>query len=342
MADIIPDASIITDLSSSEERGAQRLPVEKLEEYMQWKYGMFIHWGMSTYDEQDLSACESIETYDPTDLSVDEWISVARDAGMRYVVLTAKHVAGHALWPSAYGDYSVKNSKDTTDVVGEFVNACRDKGLHVGIYYCAWDNTNLFGMDVTKDWKQYGYGVTHTNDAYREFMWNQCDELIENYSPDLFWIDMPKVLPYDKRRELYDRITTKKPEIFCGYNHSCQNGTTFDPTFAHPSDFMTMERTIPNYHAGHGKKCYFQWKEILGEKYFVPGETNDTIGREWFYHDFDEVRNDQDLLGMYMATVGREANFLLNCPPDKRGRMPQRWIDALQRLRKNIDLVGLE
>lgn len=341
MADPIPDQNNIKEVSE-QGKGEQRLSIEKLQDFMQWKYGMFIHWGMSTFDGLELSACEPIETYDPTDLDVDEWISVARDAGMKYAVLTTKHVAGHALWPSAYGDYSVKNSKNTTDVVGEYVTACRNKGIKVGFYYCAWDNTNLFGMPITRDWTEYGYGVTHTNDAYREFMWNQCDELIETYDPDYFWVDMPKVLPYDKRTELYEHLTAKKPEMFFAYNHSCQNGSTYDQTFAWPSDIMTMERNFPNYFNGHGKKSYFDWKEVLGKTYFIPGETNDTIGREWFYEEDDAVRNDKDLLGLYMGTTGRGVNFLLNCPPDKRGRMPQRWTDALMRLRKNIDLVGLD
>ena len=341
MADPIPDQTNIT-IVDGDGIGHQRLSMKRLREFESWKYGMFIHWGMSTFDGKELSACEPIETYQPTDLKVDEWISVARDAGMKYAVLTTKHVSGHALWPSAYGDYSVKNSAVTTDVVGAYVDACRSKGLKAGIYYCAWDNTNLFGMNLTRDWKEYGYGMTTTNDAYREFMWNQCDELLETYDPDYFWVDMPKVLPLDKRIELYEHITARKPEILFAYNHSCQNGTTFDQTFAWPSDIMTLERNFPNAYNGHAKQSYLPWKDVLGKSCYIPGETNDTIGREWFYEENDAVRNDKDLLGMYMATTGRGVNFLLNCPPDKRGRMPQRWIDALMRLRKNIDLVGLD
>lgn len=341
MADPIPDQ---TNIKLVEDKGSgdQRLAVEKLQEFQQWKYGMFIHWGMSTFHGKELSACEPIETYNPTDLNVDEWISVAHDAGMKYAVLTTKHVAGHALWPSAFGDYSVKNSADTTDVVGAYVEACRSKGLKVGFYYCAWDNTNLFGDAPTPDWNAYALGMTTTNEAYREFMWNQTDELLDTYDPDYFWVDMPKVLPLDARINYYNHVTEKKPDVFFAYNHSCQNGTTFDPTFAWPSDIMTMERNFPNAYNGHAKQDYFQWKEILGATCYIPGETNDTIGRKWFYEEEDAVRSDKDLLGMYMATTGRDVNFLLNCPPDKRGRMPQRWADALMRLRKNIDLVGLD
>lgn len=341
MAEPIPDQ---TNIKPVDDNGAgdQRLTIEKLQEFQQWKYGMFIHWGMSTFDGKELSACEPIETYNPTDLNVDEWISVARDAGMQYAVLTTKHVAGHALWPSAHGDYSVKNSADTTDVVGEYTEACRSKGLKVGFYYCAWDNTNLFGMAPTPDWNAYALGNTTTNEAFREFMWNQTDELLDIYDPDYFWTDMPKVLPPDARTDFYNHVTEKKPDVFFAYNHSCQNGTEFDPTFAWPSDIMTLERNFPNAYNGHAKKSYFQWKEILGKNCYIPGETNDTIGREWFYEEDDAVRSDKDLLGMYMATTGRGVNFLLNCPPDQRGRMPQRWSDALMRLRKNIDLVGLD
>ena len=81
MADPIPDQNNIKVVTDSGP-GDQRCSVERLREFEQWKYGMFIHWGMSTFDGLELSACEPIETYAPTDLDVDEWISAARDAGM--------------------------------------------------------------------------------------------------------------------------------------------------------------------------------------------------------------------------------------------------------------------
>lgn len=340
MAEQIPDQNNIK-IPGETGKGKQRLTLEQLKDFQSWKYGMFIHWGMSFFDGKELSAGEPIETYAPTDLNVDQWISVARDAGMNYAVLTAKHVAGHALWPSRYGDYSVKNSADKTDVVGEYVKACRSKGLKAGLYYCAWDNTNLFGMKHTKDWNEYALGMTTTNSAYRDFMWNQVEELITDYNPDYLWVDMPKVLPLDDRFKLYYRAVELKPDLIFAYNHSCQNGSTFDPTFAWPSDIMTLERTIPNAYSGHGDRSYYDWKEILGETYFIPGEMYDTIGRQWFFHDDDPVRSDADLLGMYLTSTGRGVNFLLNCPPDRRGLMPEPWIGGLQRLRKNLDRLAL-
>ena len=342
MADAIDlPQSTDTTIDSTPADPAQRLSLDRLKRFQELRYGMFIHWGMSTYDGKELSSCEPIETYNPTNLDVGQWVSTARDAGMKYAVLTTKHVAGHALWPSKYGKYSVAHSRCKTDVVGEFVNACRDKGVKPCFYYCAWDNTNLFGMEPTPDWAEYAKGMIHTNDAYREFMSNQVDELLENYGPiEMLWVDIPHVLPMDYRYELYKRATAKDPNMIFLFNHSCQNGTTLNPKVFWPTDVMTLERTIPNHAAGHAKQSYYCWKNVMGKDYYIPGEHNDTIGREWFWQDDDKPRSDHDLLGMVLMSTARGVNCLLNVPPDKSGVIPDKWIQPLQRLRKNLDTVG--
>ncbi len=341
MAIDLPQSVLNRKSTADKNSFKQRLSIERLKQFEALKFGMFIHWGMSTYDGQELSGGTPLSVYDPTNLDVDQWISVARDAGMKYAVLTVKHVAGMALWPTKFGEYSVKYAKDQTDVVGEFVTACHNKGIKPCFYYCAWDNTNLFGMKKTPDWSAYSLGMTTTNEAYREFMYGQLDELLDIYGDiEMMWIDMPKVLPLEHRFETYQRVTQKQPNIICGYNHSCQNGTTFDPTFAWPSDIMTMERTIPNHAAGHARQSYYAEKDILGDMYYIPGEYNDTIGHEWFWQDDDPVRSDNDLLGMVLGSTGRGVNCLLNVPPNREGIIPTRWSDALNRLAKNIDAIG--
>ena len=89
------------------------------------------------------------------------------------------------------------------------------------------------------------------------------------------------------------------------------------------------------------EKNYIPWKTILGKEYFIPGETCDTVGHKWFYEEDDEPQSDEELIGLYLAVRGPGANLLLNAPPDPRGRMSQRWRYALMRLRKNIDLLGM-
>ena len=103
---------------------SQRLSIEKLRAFEALGYGMFIHYGMSTFLANELPDGKDPATaYAPTNLDVGQWISVARDAGMKYAILTTKHVAGHCLWPSKLTDYTVAHIADTTDVVEAFVTA---------------------------------------------------------------------------------------------------------------------------------------------------------------------------------------------------------------------------
>src|SRR6266508_5068742 len=114
----MPDEAI----TSAKARGAQRLPPDVLGKWESLGYGMFIHFGMSTFVGKELpSGKEPSTAYAPTKLDVDQWIQVARDAGMKYAVLTTKHVAGHCLWPSKPTAYHVATSSNKTDVVSKFV-----------------------------------------------------------------------------------------------------------------------------------------------------------------------------------------------------------------------------
>jgi alpha-L-fucosidase len=159
------------------ETGAQRLSLEKLQAWESWKYGMFIHFGMSTFVANELpDGLAPASTYHPDHLDVDSWIQTARDAGMTYAVLTTKHVAGHCLWPTKFTDYSVKKSGSTTDAVEAFVKACARHGVKPGFYYCSWDNHNRFGSQTPSD--KPGFGAAYTTSVYQTFQTNQITELL--------------------------------------------------------------------------------------------------------------------------------------------------------------------
>ncbi len=102
------------------------------------------------------------------------------------------------------------------------------------------------------------------------------------------------------------------------------------------ADIIAVERFLPNSHAGHVK-----WREIEGKKYYMPGEVCDPIGREWFFTEDDQPRSDEELLGMYLVSISRGTNLLLDVGPDKHGLIPQKYVGALQRLRKNLDRLGV-
>jgi alpha-L-fucosidase len=320
--------------NNPEKEGSQRLSMEKLKNWESLGYGMFIHFGMSTFDGEELSKGDKPSPlYDPAQLDVDQWIRVARDAGMKYAVLTTKHVSGHCLWPSKYTDYHVGTSSNTTDVVGAFVTACQKYGVLPGFYYCSWDNHHLFG---SKTPTVTGWGNAYTTEEYREFQMNQVEELIRNYGPVMeMWIDIPGVLGADGRREQYNQIAGLSPETIIMMNSGFGDGSELKYNYAWPTDLMAIERWLPS--SNHGYNPWFTITETLGEpkEYYIPGEVCDPIGYEWFFQDGDALRPDNELLGIRLICEARKVNLLLDVPPDRRGVIPQKSVDSLMRLQKN-------
>lgn len=193
--------------SAVQKVGAQRLPLERLRMWERLEYGMFIHFGMSMFDGDEVSWRDQPSTvYEPDRLDVDQWVAVAADSGMRCAVLTAKHTAGHCLWPADRTDYHVGTGGNPTDVVAEFVAACERRGLIAGLYYCSWDNHHTFGsVPPRRGREQEGF----TTQAYRHFQLSQIEELLTRYGPiGEVWIDIPAVLGPDGRREQYAQIAS--------------------------------------------------------------------------------------------------------------------------------------
>lgn len=326
--------------------GAQRLPVPALQEWEALKFGMFIHFGMSTFLDSELpGGSEPSTAYAPDKLDVDQWVSVARDAGMKYAVLTTKHVAGHSLWPTKLNDYHVGTSGNKTDVVGAFVKACERRGVKPGFYYCAWDNHNRFGsvtpnqapLPPGRNGPPLGRNSAYVTQAYLDFQWAQITELMDNYGPITeWWLDIPSLLPRDFRNRLYAHIAGRQPGTLIVCNNGIGDGSEYQPDRSWPTDAITIERFLPNSMSGHVK-----WRNIDGQNYYLPGEVCDPIGAEWFYSEFDQPRSDAELLGMYLTTVSRGANLLLDVAPDPHGLVPERYVAALRRLRKNLDALAM-
>ena len=311
----------------------QRLSLEKLRAWETLGYGLFIHFGMSTFDTKELSMGDQPSSfYAPDRLDVDQWIRVAKDAGMKYAILTAKHVSGHCLWPTKYTDYNVSTSGNPTDVVGEFVKACEKHGIMPGFYYCSWDNHNVFGS-LTPTMTQWDNA--YVTDEYLTFQTNQITELLTQYGKiGEVWVDIPKVLPRGYRHKLYHHIAELQPDAVIVMNAG-SDGNTLSVPFTWPTDILTIERFLPNSNKGY--QCV---REIEGKHYYIPGEVCDPIGYEWFYVDHDVLRSDGELLGMYLIARSRHTNLLLDVPPDTHGVIPLQSVDALMRLKKNIERLA--
>lgn len=320
-----------TNLNIRPQDVSQRLSLDKLHAFEGLGYGMFIHYGMSTFVMNELpDGKHPPSTYAPTKLDVGQWISVARDAGMKYAILTTKHVAGHCLWPSKLTDYTVANSADKTDVVEKFVSACREKGVLPGFYYCSWDNHNRFGSKTPSDPDNDGSGTTS---SYQTFQTAQLTELLTQYGPIAeTWIDIPGILGRGYRTFLYGHIASLQPDTVIMMNSGISTQESYNVEYAWPSDIIAIERSLPS--AGGYNKV----REIEGKNYYMPGEVCDPIGKDWFFVPGDLPRADKSLADQFRACRAQGVNLLLDVPPDTTGQIPQEAVQALTRLRKNVGI----
>lgn len=339
-----PVGMALNAAESSPSPGSQRLSPEQLRKWESLHYGMFLCFGMSTFVQQEIPDGNTpAAVYAPDRLDVDQWVSVARDAGMKYIVLTTKHVAGHCLWPSKHTDYTVANSTNTINVVEAFCKACEKRGILPGLYYNSYDNHNRSGSKTPSDGGAWdgmnGFPKTQgtpaelppfTTSLYQNFQTAQITELLTQFGPIAeTWIDIPGLLGRGYRTFLYNHIAQLQPETVIMMNNGTGDGATYNVAYAWPSDLISLERGVP---PGMGHE---RWREIEGKKYYMPGEANDPIGKDWFWVEGDKPRSDESLLKQFNACRTGGVNLLLDVPADKHGLIPDESAAALTRLRKN-------
>jgi alpha-L-fucosidase len=290
-------------------------------DWEQMKYGMFIHFNMNTfagaeYDNGKMPA----EKFNPSHLDVDQWIRTAKDAGMKYAVLTAKHTGGFCLWDSKVMwkgkeyDYDVASSGYKKDIVAHFMESCSKYSIKPALYYCLWDDHNQPGS---------------SKDEYFQLAKDQITELVRNYKGLVeLWIDIPSILTQDQRSALYAVVKTLQPNCLV----TCNNGFTDGSILSDfPADITNGERTLPPV-TGHNPVM-----EVNGKQYYIPMEVCQTINQDWFWISGDITKSVRTLYYWYHETLNRGANFLLDVPPDLSGRIPQNFVDRLRELKNVID-----
>ncbi|MBR6708994.1 MAG: alpha-L-fucosidase [Clostridia bacterium] len=287
---------------------------QKQLEFLDWEYGMFFHFGIRSFfpGHRDWDGKEMPpEKFNPTQLDCRQWIRIAKQAGATYAILTAKHHDGFALWPSKYSRYSVAQTpwKDGQgDVVREFVDACREYGLKVGLYYSP---------------AQWGSHAIPFSDAkaYDDYFINQIGELLTGYGKiDYLWFDGcgSEGHEYDKAR-IVAAIGEMQPDIltFCDPTWSCgvrwvgnEDGyaSLNNPLVVSKTDYSELSRE----------------EQQLPSAAFLPAECDCKMRNTWF-HDNNEitVKTVDELFGMYEMSVGHGSNFLINIGPDDRGLLPE-------------------
>lgn len=307
-------------------------------EWESLKYGMFIHFGLSTFMQEEYGKKEeaTCADYRPTQLDVKQWARVAKEAGMRYAVLTAKHCYGHCLWPSKHSDRTVAQSPVKDDVVKLFVEAFRRHGIKPGLYYLlGWDNYHQRRI---------------TPDQYEEFCRNQIGELLTGYGPIVeLWLDIPFDLGTGnsaRLQRIYTHAKKLQPDCLVLLNQSFWDGmgphtrrvtwnyhreTLNERVTIWPTDLLNGECTPPP------KDGHVPWIGVGDTNYYVPMEVADCLTEKWFHIGTNKPKPLDWRLTRYDEVVGRGANWLLDVAPDQTGRIPQDQVDALMELKRALD-----
>ncbi|PXY46180.1 alpha-L-fucosidase [Flavobacterium hydrophilum] len=300
------------------------LPTQKQIDWHEMEFYAFVHFSLNTFTNKEWGyGDESPELFNPTALDTRQWARIAKEAGMKGIILVAKHHDGFCLWPSAYTNRSVKNSpwkNGNGDVVKELAAACKEYDLKLGLYLSPWDRNHA----------EYG------KPEYITYFRNQLKELLTNYG-EVFemWFDGANggdgyygganetrkinTLQYYNWDETYKLIYQTAPKtLVWGVGPSEARWIGNEEGRAGKTNWSLLRQK--DELAGKVHYSEFMSGHEDGEKW-VPGEADVSIRPGWFYHavEDDKVRSLDEMVDIYYESIGRNANLLLNLPVDKRG-----------------------
>lgn len=293
------------------------IPTENQLRWQEMEYYAFVHLSVNTYTDMSWGfGNEDPQIFNPTELDCRQWARIAKESGMKGIILTAKHHSGFCLWPSKYTEYSVKNSpwkNGKGDIVQEVADACKEYGLKLGIYLSPWDRNH----------PDYG------KPEYITYFRNQLTELLTNYG-DVFevWFDganggdgyygganeTRKI----NRETYYDWANTYKmvrdlqPKIMIWNDNGDRADLRWVGTeagYVGKTNWSLLNATgkVTEDMLRHGLENGDSW---------VPGEVNTSIRPEWFYHKREDtkVKTLPELMTIYYNSIGRNGTLLLNFP----------------------------
>jgi alpha-L-fucosidase len=300
------------------------VPEPKQVEWQQMETYAFIHFGLNTFNDREWGYGDTDpKVFNPTNLDCDQWAQTLVKAGMKGVILTAKHHDGFCLWPFEGTEYSIKNSpwkNGKGNVVKELSEACKKYGLKFAVYLSPWDR------------HQANYGTPE----YLPYFYAQLHDLLTNYGPvfevwfdganggdgwyggakDIRTIDRKNYYNYPRIYEMLDSIQPQAI-IFSDGGPGCR-WVGNEKGFAGATNWSFLREG--EVHPGYEKSYELQYGHADGNQW-VPAECDVSIRPGWFYHpeEDDRVKSPDQLVDLYYRSVGHNATLLLNFPVDRRG-----------------------
>jgi alpha-L-fucosidase len=284
-----------------------KTPEERIAWWQEARFGMFIHWGVYSipaYDawrmyQEHIPVDEYVQLADqfnPRNYNPAEWIAMAKEAGMKYIVITTRHHDGFCLFDSQVSEFTSAKTAAKRDLIAEFADACHQAGMRMGLYYSL------------VDWRFPGvipHGTRLADENYEAMVAQahaQVRELLTNYGKvDILWYDMP--IPNDSQLWRSEELNAMAREL--------QPDIIINDRAAIPGDFATPENTV-----------------IAQNR---PWESCYSMNRSWGYARYDRnYKPVNELLRLLASCASQGGNFLLNVGPDAEGRFP---VEAVERLR---------
>lgn len=300
--------------------------------FMDLRFGMFIHWGPVTLRGTEIGWSRRTQVpvedydnlykeFDPVLFNADAWVKAAKDAGMKYLTITAKHHDGFCLWPSKYTSYNISNTPFKKDVVGALVTACKKAGIKFCIYYSV------------LDWHQPDYPIHIPRgkdldpkadiSKYIIYVKNQLKELITSYHPYMLWFDGNWEKPWTQEMavDMYKYIKKLDPNVII--NNRLGKKTNHNVlTTESVGDYATPEQKVGKLNMD------YPWESCI------------TICHQWAWKPNDKMKSLKQCVQTLASTAGGNGNLLLNVGPMLDGRMEARQVERLSEIGDWLKIYG--
>ena len=339
---ILIGLSLCSLLKASEVLDFQSSPEDRAAWLDEDKFGLFIHWGLYSQIARGEWVMHSkkipieeysklTETCNPTKFSATEWVQIAKDAGMKYIVITSKHHDGFALFDSAVSDYNIVDATPfKRDMIAELKAACDAEGIKLGLYYSHAQDWYHRGGSHHYNWK-IPSGMDEMKDYLNNIALPQVKEILTQYKPDIIWYDTPR------------RMTPAMAEPFSKLVRDISPGTLINSRIA--LDGNKMDKVTPKdldmlKSLGTDYLSYAD-REIPANSPWNHWETCMTLNGAWGFTQGDNAwKTPSHVVQQLLEVVSKNGSFLLNVGPKPDGSFPSKSVTVLKQVGDWLKLNG--
>jgi alpha-L-fucosidase len=308
---------------------------EVMDDFMDKRFGMFIHWGPVALRGTEIGWSRNklvpqaeydnlYKEFNPVLFDANAWVLTAKNAGMKYLTITSKHHDGFCLWPSAYTEYDIMSSPYKKDIIGELAKACKKHDIKFCVYFTIldWHDKNY---PIHNDGK--GLQTDGNMDAFRDTIKNQLKEIITKYDPYMLWFDGQWEEPWTDEMgiDLYEYLKTLKKDLIINNRLGKEMSAIKNISADHSKmigDYDTPEQRVGNLNMD------FPWETCM------------TIANQWAWKPNDKVKSLKECLQTLIKTASGNGNLLFNVGPMADGRIEQRQIDLLKQMGDWLKIYG--